>query len=195
MKMKMNWNWKDFFIVITLGAISILAFFTIIDWTIEKDSIIGVDIAVAFVGTIFGGIISGGLTLIGVKLTIKDQRRVMSQEKVDKAKYIYKKILPTMVTLDFRINDETYLDSSLITRDAKTFNEIINEHSAMLKETEFDFINNIESIHYWVGDIENYFERNVGKVDSEMRTDLKLIIIFKRYSKLSMSILRSMIRL
>ncbi|WP_153062792.1 hypothetical protein [Lysinibacillus parviboronicapiens] len=193
--MKMNWNWKDFFIVITLGAISILAFFTIIDWTIEKDSIIGVDIAVAFVGTIFGGIISGGLTLIGVKLTIKDQRRVMSQEKVDKAKYIYKKILPTMVTLDFRINDETYLDSSLITRDAKTFNEIINEHSAMLKETEFDFINNIESIHYWVGDIENYFERNVGKVDSEMRTDLKLIIIFKRYSKLSMSILRSMIRL
>lgn len=168
----MNWDWKDYFIAITLGIMSILSTFTIIDWTIEKDSAIEVGIIVGFMGAILGGIVSGGLTLLGVRLTIKEQRRSMSQEKVDKAKYIYKKVVSVIVTLNARINDETYLDVSLIYRDAQRFLSIIEEHSTMLKETEFEFLNKVEIIQELVIDIEGYFEKNVGKTDREMRNDL-----------------------
>ena len=77
----MNWDWKDYFIATTLGIIVILAMFKIVDWTIEKDSSIGVGVALGFIGAILGGALSGAITLIGVKLTITQQSKIFEQQE------------------------------------------------------------------------------------------------------------------
>ncbi len=70
----MNLTWKDL-VVLGLGAIVVLlAAFKLIDLMYLKDKNIEVAV-VGFVGTIIGGVLSGAITLIGVKLTIQENRR------------------------------------------------------------------------------------------------------------------------
>ncbi|MGG0666747.1 hypothetical protein ABE042_21965 [Viridibacillus arvi] len=65
----MNITWKDL-LIIGLGAIiGLLATFKLIDLMILDDKNIEVAV-VGFLGTISGGVLSGAITLIGVKITI-----------------------------------------------------------------------------------------------------------------------------
>lgn len=73
--LNLKFDWRNIVIHIIIMCISVMAFFTLIDWFIEKDNIVGVGNVVSFFGSVFGGIISGGLTLAGVFLGFKLERK------------------------------------------------------------------------------------------------------------------------
>ncbi|WP_312145643.1 hypothetical protein [Lysinibacillus capsici] len=66
-----KFDWRNLVLVIVLGIVSVMAFFTLIDWTIEKDNIVGIGNIVTFLGSILGGTI----TLVGVYITIKHSEK------------------------------------------------------------------------------------------------------------------------
>ncbi len=86
-----KFDWRDYVIIFILGLVSVMAFFTLIDWTIEKDNIIGIGNIVTFVGSLVGG----GLTLSGVIITINHTNNIKRLE-----------LLPDRIAnLDFIITD------------------------------------------------------------------------------------------
>lgn len=93
-------SWKDYFIGTAIGIMSILSFFTIIDWTIERDSVIGVEVAVAFIGALLGGAISGGFTFLGVKKTIDENSKSEAEIKQLKMNKLIRLLSFTYNTID-----------------------------------------------------------------------------------------------
>lgn len=69
----------------------------------------------SYLGGIFGGIISGGLTLGGVYLTIRHQNKLLNKEKAAKMSYICRKMENELKILDKLIEDTNeFSDSGLL---------------------------------------------------------------------------------
>lgn len=135
----------------------------------------------SFWGAIIGGIISGAITLIGVRLTIEEQRKLFLLEKHEKASYIYKKITPGIVSINSQINEMSSSNIgeqlSKVDKSAKSLHSIIKNHSEILMNTEFTFISTVESILPWLEEIMEYHDKmlNFGETEEQIKEDLSTI--------------------
>lgn len=151
----MNWDWKDYFIATTLGMIVILATFTIVDWTIERDSSIGVGVAIGFIGTILGGALSGAITLIGVRLTIEQQTKMFEkqEQRIIEGKYNKVQFIKTEV-----------------------FHLIIGVQSAIKSFREDNYEENLDSVYLAANELENISK---GLYSKAAEIDAKLLMSLK----------------
>ncbi|MEO4053390.1 hypothetical protein [Solibacillus sp. CAU 1738] len=70
----MNERWKDVLIFFILGLLCFMAATAFIDIFLIKGLAIDGGVLIGFIGAILGGLISGGITFLGVKLTIKHDK-------------------------------------------------------------------------------------------------------------------------
>lgn len=60
----------------------------------------------SYLGGIFGGIVSGGLTLGGVYLTIRHQKELLKQDRAEKIRYVYRKLNAQFRKLNAEVNND-----------------------------------------------------------------------------------------
>ena len=60
----------------------------------------------SYLGGIFGGIVSGGLTLGGVYLTIRHQKELLKQDRAEKIRYVYRKLNGQFRKLIAEVNND-----------------------------------------------------------------------------------------
>lgn len=129
----------------------------------------------SYSGGIFGGIVSGGLTLGGVYLTVLLQRRLLVQEKFKKIGYVYAKLIPRFWSLNVAIQNEREMNLTdqinYIKSMANNFIKIIEDNMHIIKD-DFDFLRHIETITRRLDDIVNY---NFEKSDQKILEDLTLL--------------------
>ncbi|RIJ64076.1 hypothetical protein [Rummeliibacillus sp. POC4] len=148
----MKLNLKDILLIILIAIIGMLATFKIVDLMFLKDK--NNEIAViGFLGTIISGVLSGAITLIGVKMTIEDNRRKEQMEKIS----IHLEELEEINGIITKILSQTYkhFDNKVNLRVVATnlYNEI-KDYKLLLKSISIDY-----EIYLTIRDIREYAER------------------------------------
>lgn len=143
--------------IIVVGAL--IASPILIEYIVKSDSQ-WIAFYASYLGGIFGGIVSGSLTLGGVYLTIRHQNKLLSQEKFSKINYICRKLSKEFRNLNRTIEDSEYASVhdqvDKIRQHAEKILEIINDNNKYIMETDFFFVNQIESISDALKHITNY---------------------------------------
>lgn len=119
----MNEKWKDILIYFILGLLCFMAGTAFIDIILIKGLDIDGGVAISFIGAILGGMISGGITFLGVKLTIKHDK---DTERV--------KALPRKLTLINELKKKASLINSVL------FNPIIPDYPTEIDRLLKDYI-------------------------------------------------------
>lgn len=145
----MKLNWKDLFFISLVAIVGMLATFKIVDLMFLKDK--NNEIAVVgFLGTIISGVLSGAITLIGVRMTIEDNRRKEQMEKIT----IHLDGLEEIVGIITKILSQTYkhFDDEVNLRAVATnlYNEI-KDNKLLIKSICIDY-----EIYLTIRDIREY---------------------------------------
>ncbi len=110
----------------------------------------------SYLGGIFGGIVSGGLTFGGVYLTIQHQNKLLNQEKVERFSYVYGKFLPRFWSLQEAVENDRQLSLSEqvenIRNSASEFQKIIEENMEIMKN-DYKLLKHAESIDKWLAEM------------------------------------------
>lgn len=149
----MSDKWKDIFIIITLGIMAVLAGITLVDFLLVKTFKLDEAITIGFIGAILGGTISGGLTLGGVSMTIKHEKREKFLENYPKFisnyDYLYYWAFNAHgVTREIVQHDEVNLGKLRIIDDGlnallKEYNDVVSMKAAFGNARIFNLINSI----------------------------------------------------
>lgn len=103
----------------------------------------------SYLGGIFGGIVSGGLTLGGVYLTIKHQNKVLKLENGAKISYVFFKLISRLKSLDKMVENKMKWDeisrAENIRESAQDMLKIIDAHMHIIY-SDFTFFKKIELI-------------------------------------------------
>lgn len=127
----------------------------------------------SYLGGIFGGVVSGSLTLGGVYLTIRYQNKLLNQEKAAKFDYVFRDLEPRFWTLNEFVKNTAGLSTDRqiqrVQAAAIMFLKHIKENRHII-ETDFKLLRYIESVEKWLNDIAHYGIYTDGQIieDFEM---------------------------
>lgn len=103
----------------------------------------------SYLGGIFGGIVSGGLTLGGVYLTIQHQKEVLTQENAAKISYVFGKLISRLKSMNALVENKMRWDdisrAEDIRESAQDMLKIIEAHMHIIY-SDFTFLKVIEHI-------------------------------------------------
>lgn len=112
----------------------------------------------SYAGGIFGGIVSGALTLGGVYLTLQHQNKLAKQEKAEKFDYTYMKIRPYFWSLDVAVRNDRMLNTAdqikNIRSIADEFKNTIYSNLNIIR-TDYIFKKHVDSVIRRLDDITN----------------------------------------
>lgn len=136
--------------------------------------------AIGLIGAILSGIISGGLTLLGVKLTIDNQEKKEVQGKIDSAKYLFTETLTHLTEVNNNIKSITAFnfDEYLlkIKESALRLNMKSKEHHAAAIQISLDFYRNFKSIEYHSKEILHIIDSMIpGDPDQKTKDELMIV--------------------
>lgn len=118
-----------------------------------KNNIQWIGFFASYLGGIFGGIVSGGLTFGGVYLTIQHQNNLLNREKVERFSYVYGKFLPHFWSLQVAVENDRQLSLSeqveSIRNSASEFQKIIEANMEIIKN-DYKLLKHTESIAKWL---------------------------------------------
>lgn len=143
----------------------------------------------SYLGGIFGGIISGALTLGGVYLTIRHQNKLLNQEKVAKMSYIYRRMKTEVEILNLLIEHKHRLSDSEILYEvglcAERLLGVIADNTKYIMETDFVFITHIDLI---TDLLQHLINRDLDKSDQQVMQEVEdkndnIQLIFKIIQK------------
>lgn len=118
----------------------------------------------SYLGGILGGIISGSLTLAGVYLTIKHQKKLLDEAKYKKIKYVMNHLKSRFINWNRLFIEKEKLELSdgkkikKIQDNATSFLKTIDEHRKQIMEADLEFIEIIDSTSKKLKWIVYYFD-------------------------------------
>lgn len=143
--------------IIVVGALMVSPI--LIDYVVKSNSQ-WITFYSSYLGGIFGGIVSGSLTLGGVYLTIRHQNKLLNQEKFSKINYVCRKLSQEFEDLNRTIEDSDYANVydhvNKIRQHAEKLLEIIDANNKYIMETDFFFVNQMETISDGLKQITSY---------------------------------------
>ena len=159
-------KWIIFFSVIAIIMMIVSPY--IIFFVVKSDAQ-GIGFFASYLGGIFGGIVSGGLTLGGVYLTIQHQNKLLKREKAEKFGYVYGKLISRFWSLNASLENERNLSEvelvDSIRRSASSFRIVIEENMHII-QTDYKLLKHTEIIAKWLGEMVAL--SNSGEPNSQM---------------------------
>lgn len=174
--MKKIQSYLLFILIACMALISFLLVIYVLDrlytW---NDAILGG--VLGFIGSIIGG----GLTLIGVRWTLLEQRKQFVKPFIDNASLIHARLAPKIVSLNTFVNNINGLNSNeqfdRILTSARRIITLIDESSEIINKTEVQVIRQMEFIETQCENIVEWIEyESIGQSDEEIVRSLKVIV-------------------
>lgn len=156
-------------ILILIGVFIVLfVWLKLIDlaYTDENDKIILVA-AIGLIGAILGGVFSGAITLVGVKMTIENQERKEMKKTIISAKYLFIEFLPIINDINIIVmsmNGLNFMETrQKLKLPASKLISLAQSSYALSVEIDLDFYKNIKSIEYHSKELLVLVNPNVSK--------------------------------